>query len=155
MKRMWITLTTGLLVVWAVQATAGEAIACQVTALNGATPPGEQASPGFHGNGLLWTGLWPDGRVIFEPGGPGEIGADGSLTMKWWWWRGLEGALTISGRRLDRPAAPLLASIPEGYGSGGFQASALVFSEPGCWEVTASVGEASLSFVTLVVRVGE
>ena len=27
-------------------------------------------------------GLWPEGTVVFRPGGPGEIFPDGSLSMK-------------------------------------------------------------------------
>lgn len=49
---------------------------------NGSAPPGEQSSPDYHSNGQLWTVLWPDGQVIFKPGGPGSINADGSLSMK-------------------------------------------------------------------------
>jgi len=128
---------------------------CPVTVPNGSTPPGEQPSPDHHGNGQLWTGLWPDGKVIFEPGGPGTIYADGSLGMKWWWWRGVEGQLAIEGRRLDAAAPPMQADIPEGYGQSGFQAAGLIFPTEGCWEVTGTVGEAELTFITLVVKVGE
>ena len=128
---------------------------CPVTAPNGSTPPGEQPSPDQHGNGQIWTGLWPEGKVVFEPGGPGQILPDGSLAMKWWWWRGIEGQLTIEGRRLDAPAPPLQADIPEGYGEIGFQAAGLIFPSEGCWEVTGRVGEAELTFVTLVVQMTE
>lgn len=126
---------------------------CPVTVPNGSTPPGEQPSPGQHGTGQLWTGLWPEGKVIFEPGGPGSINADGSLGMKWWWWRGVAGQLTIEGRRLDASAPPLRADIPEGYGESGFQAAGLIFPTEGCWEVTGRVGEAELTFVTMVIKV--
>lgn len=125
---------------------------CAVTLPNGSTPPGEQPSPDYYGNGQLWTGLWPKGMVIFEPDGPGTIAADGSLGMKWWWWRGVEGQLTIEGRRLDAPAPPLQADIPEGYGNIGFQAAGLIFPTEGCWEVTGKVGAAELTFVMLVVK---
>jgi hypothetical protein len=125
---------------------------CPVTTPNGSTPPGEQPSPDLHGNGQIWTGLWPEGKVVFKQGGPGQIYPDGSLEMKWWWWRGIDGPLTIEGRRLDASASPLRAEIPEGYGATGFQASGLIFSGEGCWEVTGRVGEARLTFVTLVVK---
>jgi hypothetical protein len=128
---------------------------CPVTVPNGSTPPGEQPSPDQHGNGQIWTGLWPEGKVTFEPDGPGQILPDGSLAMKWWWWRGVEGQLTIKGRRLDAPAPPLQADIPEGYGETGFQAAGLIFPSEGCWEVTGKVGEAELTFVTLVVKAPE
>jgi hypothetical protein len=41
------------------------------------------------------------------------------------------------------------------YGDIGFQPSYLIFSTPGCWEVTGRVGEASLTFVTRVVKTGD
>ncbi|MCQ3972240.1 MAG: hypothetical protein DPW09_02195 [Anaerolineae bacterium] len=125
--------------------------ACPVTPPNGSTPPGEQPSPEYYGHDQLWTVLWPDGKVIFEAGGPGQVNPDGSAEMKWGWWRGVAGWLTIEGRRLDASAPPLRANIPEGYGETGFQASGLIFSTPGCWEVTGRVGQTELTFVTLVV----
>lgn len=125
---------------------------CPVTAPNGATPPGESYSRGHHGNGAIWTGLWPDGKVVFKPGGPGAIQPDGTLEMKWWWWRSVPGELRIEGKRLDGPPGGILrAEIPAGYGKTGFQVSGLIFPSAGCWEVTAHVGDQSLAFVTAVV----
>lgn len=124
---------------------------CPVTEPNGEGPPDENPSRYHHGNGQIWTGLYPDGTVVFEPDGPGSVEKDGSLSMKFWWWRGVDGQLEITGTRLDADAPPLRASIPDGYGIRGFQASGLIFPTPGCWEVTARVGEASLTFVTRVV----
>jgi len=125
---------------------------CPVTQPNGQAPPGETPRASHHGNGLLWTTLWPEGTVFFEPDGPGQRSdLDGSLSMKWPWWRGADtGPLTIEGRRLDADAPPLGASIPDGY-SFDFQATALIFPTPGCWEVTGAVGEATLSFVVRVL----
>ena len=122
---------------------------CSVTLPNGQGPPGERPSPYHHGGDGLWTGLWPDGVVEFVPDGPGALLEDGSLSMKFWW-RGVPGPLEITGRRLDSSSPPLRADIPEGYGDSGFQASGLIFSSPGCWEVTGRVGDAELTFVTLV-----
>jgi hypothetical protein len=125
-----------------------------VTPPNGSLPPGEQAaSADYLGNGKLWTVLWPEGRVVFEPGGPGEIRTDGSLAMKFPFWRGegVIGALRISGQRLDGEAPDMVGEISEGYGESGFQATALVFPTAGCWQVTASVGVDSLTFTTEVV----
>lgn len=136
---------------WALRA----AFTCPVTQPNGATPPGERPSSGYHGNGALWTALWPGG-VVHIPAQ--NVQGDGRLSMKWPWWRGAEGALTITGWRLDAPAAPLAASIPDGYGVTGFQATGLLFASPGCWEVTGHVGgpasdkmSRALTFITLVV----
>jgi len=80
---------------------------------------------------------------------------DGSLQMKFPWWRGVRGSLTIDGRRLDAPGSRLRARIPSGYRDSGFQATGLIFPTPGCWEVTGRVGEASLTFVVVVVKIGE
>ena len=144
---------------------------CPVTRPNGRTPPGERPSRGHHGNDALWTALWPAGQVVFAPGGPGSVEPDGSLAMKWpWWWdTGVRASLSVQGRRLDAPAPPLRATTPDGrrldlpppdvppfvYPTSGFQATGLIFPSAGCWEVTAQVGEVSLTFVTLVVKVGE
>ena len=111
-----------------------------------------------HWNGALFVGgLWPDGTIVFQPGGPGFILPDGSLSMKFGWLRGegLRGKLAIHGKRLDAPAPPLRADIPEGYGDTGFQATGLIFPTEGCWEVTGEVGDTRVTFVTRVVRVGE
>jgi hypothetical protein len=126
---------------------------CPVSQPNGAVPPGERPEDASNvlGNGAIWVGLWPDGTVVFAPDGPGGVEEDGSLSMKFWWWRGVEGRLAITGRRLDGDAPPLQASIPDGYGDTGFQATGLTFATPGCWEVTGRVGDASLTFVTRVV----
>jgi len=142
---------------------------CAVTVPNGSEPPGvlthhgPNDSPfknsnfygnGNYGNGKLRTTLYSDGTVVFGPGGPGSVLSDGSLSMKFPWWRGVRGKLTIEGRRLDASAPPLRAYIPEGYGDTGFQATALIFPTEGCWEVTGKVGDTSLKFVTRVLKVG-
>ena len=125
---------------------------CQVTLPNGSVPPSENPSPLFYGNTVLWTSLWSQGQVKFGPGNPGEIGADGSLSIKWSWWRGVQGNLAIEGKRLDGTAPPLKAVVPDGFGLTGYQASTLIFPTDGCWQVTGRVGAPSLTFVTLVVQ---
>jgi LysM repeat protein len=135
------------------QATPGTIdYACPVTEPNGDVPPGESAdASNYLGNGQLWTVLWPDGKVHMSPE---NRASDGSFSMKWGWWRGTTGPLTIEGHRLDAAADPLRADIPEGYGDTGFQVSGLIFPTTGCWEVTGRVGEASLTFVTDVLYNG-
>ena len=127
---------------------------CTPTVPNGDAPPGEPASAEYFGNGRIRTVLWPDGTIVFEPGGPGEIRPDGSLAMKFGFWRGkgVAGQLVVTGRSLDRPGLNMMAEIPEGYGAQGFQSTVLVFPGPGCWQVTARAGADSLTFVTRVVR---
>ena len=106
-------------------------------------------------NEFLGTALWPDGTVVFKPGGPGFVEEDGSLSMKFPWTRYINGQLTIDGRRLDGSSPPLGAYIPGGYGDTGFQSTALIFPTPGCWEVTGHVGTGRLTFVTRVAKIGD
>lgn len=125
---------------------------CPVTQPNHMIPPGQEHNPGarrapYHGNGRLWTVLWPRGVFVARPG---DVARDGSISIKWGWWRGVRGDLKVTGRRLDARAAPLRAQIPGGYGRTGFQPTGIIFATAGCWRVTASAGNARLSFVTLV-----
>jgi hypothetical protein len=118
---------------------------CPITRPNGSPPPGRTAGTEFHGNGAIWVGLYAANVVVDEPNPDASIGA------KLGWWRGAPGQLTITGRRLDGTAPPLTASVPDGYGESGFQATGVSFPVVGCWEVTGRVGQASLTFVTLVI----
>lgn len=110
-------------------------------------------SDGTFGNESLYTIL--GSKITFRPGGPGFVLADGSLSMKYHWWRLRNGHLTIEGKRLDGEAAPLRASIPSGYGDIGFQATGVIFPTPGCWEVTGRVGGDSITFIVLVEKIGD
>lgn len=128
---------------------------CVVTRPNGSSPTDASPSDRFFGNGKLWVELWRDGNIVFRPGGPGFIRHDGSLSMKFAWWRGVSGQLTICGHRLDSPAPPLRFSVPSGYGKLGFQPSMLTFPTEGCWEVTGRIDNtATLTFVTKVTKIG-
>jgi hypothetical protein len=144
-RRAW--LRTGLVLVLAAGcATPAAPAVCRVTVPNRSTPPSEHPSPNHHGNGRLWTGIPEGGRVFV--GTETRVGAE-----KFWWWRGpgVRGKLTVTGRRLDGPAPPLEAEIPDGYGESGFQATRLIFPSDGCWRVTGRVGEATLTFVVRAV----
>jgi hypothetical protein len=127
--------------------------ACPVTQPNGNHPPGHRG-PGDHGNDWLWTNLFmwsPDAPEVIVPD-DGRITPDGTIhNMKWAWYRFVHGALSVDGRRLDGPSAPLAAGIPEGYGDLGFQVTLLTFPSAGCWEITGRVDGHELTFVTLVV----
>ncbi len=135
--------------------------------------PGIDLAPGakypyvyyyYNDERTLFTDLWPEGKVIFRPGGPGSIEPDGSLAMKWPWHRyNIKGQVVVEGRRLDASAPPLRAwmgccrsntATPDCcYGDTGFISGALIFPTEGCWEVTARVGSHTLTFVTLAVKV--
>lgn len=129
---------------------------CEVTRPNGILARGQDSQQNVHGSDGLSVFMHSgDGVITFKPNGPGFVEADGSLVMKVPWHRGDRGQLSITGRRLDGSAAPLRARIPTGYGEIGFQSAALIFPTPGCWEVTGRVGGAQLTFVSLVVKIGD
>jgi hypothetical protein len=114
------------------------------------------------GNAALFVaGLWTNGTVVFRPGGPGTVFSDGSLGMKFGWFRGpgLRGKLIIRGRRLGKPAPPLRSHVAgllaaNTYDGYGFQASMLIFPTVGCWEITGEVSGTKLTFVTRVIKSG-
>ena len=99
---------------------------CPVTLPNGSQPYGKsvEEDPNFHGNDQLWTKLWPNGKIYMLPT---DQMPDGSFRQKWYFERGVHGALTIEGHRLDAKAAPLRADIPDGYGDNGLQVLSLIF----------------------------
>jgi hypothetical protein len=121
---------------------------CPVTIPNGA-PFSSAPAPGRHGTAELWVGISYGGRIV---AGPQMVESDGSIGVKFPWWRGVAGQLTITGRRLDGPAPPLRADIPRGYGDLDVQASRIIFPAEGCWEVTGRVASASLTFVVSVAK---
>ena len=92
--------------------------------------------------------MWPHNVVIATPD---FIDADGSVWMKWPCWRGVEGTLRITGRRLDGTAPRLKAYLPD-YGKSGFTPSGISFPTEGCWQVTGAEGDTKLTFVTLVLK---
>ena len=131
---------------------------CPTTTPNGfgVLREGDPSPHGTHANDArtLATSLWAGGTVTFKPGGPGCIEPDGTMGMKFPWWRGVRGDLVIEGRRLDGDAAPLRASIPRGYGPTGFQSTGLLFPTVGCWEVTGRSADERLVFVVFVEKLG-
>ncbi len=126
---------------------------CPVTLPSHVGPPGASPRDFFgwgdsYGNGKLWVGgLWPGGVINADAG---FINRDGSVGMKFGWWRAAPGKLRITGRRLDAPAPPARGIVPDGYGQTGFQASGVDFPTEGCWEVTGALPTTRLTFVTLV-----
>jgi len=131
---------------------------CPVTSPNGTAAGEDQVDPGSFGNPHVSVGpfgLWPDGTVVFKPGGAGFVTRDGSLGMKFGWRRGVSGQLKIDGRRLDAVAPPLRSEVPSGYGDRGFQATYVIFPTEGCWEVTGTVGDAHVTFITKIVKIAD
>jgi hypothetical protein len=112
---------------------------------------------GNQSNEALKALIPPDGRVVFEPGGPGFVDEDGALGIKWPWVRLVPGSLIVGGRRLDGEAPPARAYMNRGevHVPKGFKPTYLVFPTPGCWEITGRIGEHSLTFVVYVEKIGK
>lgn len=117
-------------------------------------PSSEMPAPnGWYGNDLVGTDLGTDGTVVFRPGGPGFVLRDGSLQMKFLWFKAPK-PMTIRGRRLDGKPVALRSFLAPGHDKDNYQPSDLVFATPGCWEVTARIDGTELTFVTKVVKIG-
>lgn len=139
------------------QTTAEQSVACPVTKPNEVVADGGEPNRGSFGNSKLSVGpfgLWPDGTVVLKAGGSGFVTPEGWLGMKFGFQRSVHERLTVEGRRLDGPAPALLAESAAPTAT-GFQATALIFATPGCWEVTARAGVAVLTFVTRVEKIGD
>jgi hypothetical protein len=106
---------------------------------------------GIHGNDALDVVLPPAGKFVFRPNGPGFIDdRDGALGMKLGFGLKIPGQLEITGRRLDGPAARARAYTSLRHADPGGQAVYMVFPTPGCWELVASIGQQSFTFVVAV-----
>lgn len=117
----------------------------------------------------VWLAPPEDSAIPDEPQPANYIAnADRSMLVGAWWWgnedyplrtgeRGNkvgwfrpEGAeLTITGRRIDRKAPPMVADVPCCYPT-RFHSSGLYFPTEGCWEVMAEAGGNELTFVVWV-----
>jgi hypothetical protein len=124
-----------------------DSFVCPVTVVNG-------GKGGSYANDSLAVVL-PD-KFVFAPGGPGFVDRDGALGMKVGWELRKRGTLFVTGGRLDGEAPPARAYIPRSYDDyvGGMSLF-LVFPTPGCWEITGRITDGSLTFVTLVEKIGE
>ncbi|HEY7731064.1 MAG TPA: hypothetical protein VH950_09200 [Gaiellaceae bacterium] len=116
--------------------TPTEAMDCRETPAAFGAPNAWMASLSTHWlhQRTLWMGYTrADAAFVARPQG-----------QKIAWYRGKGspwGRLRITGSRLDAEAAPLHAQTGVTYPfREGFQASALTFSTPGCWQVVARVG---------------
>ncbi len=102
------------------------------------SPETNPGTGGFwYGNDALWLTMSNSGRML--------------QSDKAYIWRLLPGPLSVSGRRLDAFAAPLIVNIPDGYGDIGGQSTGFNFPTTGCWEIAAQVSGQELRFVVNVV----
>ena len=140
--------------------------ACPVTVPTRTASAGNSLGPdGFnYGNARLRVQLyWPGGVLragtLPDGGSFAVVNRGGSIRAKVGWWLRDLSKLVIVGKRLDRPAPPLRAHIPSGYGpaydigaSLGFQPTGLTFPSVGCWRVVGKAGTARLAFVVKVTK---
>ncbi len=126
--------------------------ACPVTKPNGNSAPHHGPNPYAYGDGTLWTNLGTDGRFVFRGSGFG-LQADGSIYVKWAWWASIPGGqFLFDAKRLDGPGVVSSATFdPASDGSGvpGWIGGP-IFSDPGCWQITASLGGDSMTVVVFL-----
>ncbi len=151
-SRLATVLSVPILLLAGSQLRADDSFPCPVT------KPLESASPGpgnlrghWFGTDKLWTNLpgywtdsWPTDR--------------GYLQNKIVWFSsefpGLEEphpTLTITGRRLDGPSAPLIFNDANGaFGKSAFITSSVTLPTRGCWEITGHYKGQDLTFVVQI-----
>jgi hypothetical protein len=126
-----------------------ESNSCPVTPPNGVAPDGVQPAGSFYGNGTLAVRVPADGILRSrEP--------DGKLFEKMLWVGGsVRDTLRVAYRRLEVSAPAIRAVTVAGTLSGynGPSWASRMYFDPGCWEITGRVGNASLSLVLAVARV--
>ena len=144
-------------------AAAGSSTSATATACRGTLPNHVASGPAFsrsqfnygsanlraHLNwkaGTLRAGILPDGGAM------ATINEDGSIYTKQGWWRGREGLLVVTGRRLDGPAPPMHGSVRPGYAETGFIPVTLIFPTTGCWRITGSLGKSRLTYTVEVTK---
>jgi hypothetical protein len=131
---------------------------CKVTLPNGIVAGSESTDESSYGNKLLSVYLWPDGTIVFKPGGPGFVTPDGELGMKFPWNQGARGWNHVTGRRLDGAAGPARRETKTPDDGIGVHPGNLIFPTAGCWEVVGQIDDredSTLTFVTSVVKIGE
>jgi len=133
------------------------------------TPPEPYGAPlegeFWLGSPALWTSLPADGAWCDLPLhdlASGQTGSQAGYTQKLAWWREgydwqaePEPDLTVTGRRLDGEAPPLMASKATNAYAADIGSAMLVGVDvptAGCWEITGRYGEQELSFVIQVIN---
>jgi hypothetical protein len=123
---------------------------CPVTLPNHPVPNSAVSRRFGYRRGQIAVELWPFGVTLVQRS---DVEPDGSLGVKVGWYRYGRGRVRIAATRIDKPGRVTRTSVPSGYGSTGFQSSAIYFPSPGCWKVTATVGRSQLTYVTVVLEV--
>lgn len=117
-------------------------------------PSGPDAAEFWFGSASLWTLLPTDGVWRQLP-----LDASGYTQKTFWWREGYDWQaeplpkLTVTGKRLDAPAAALSASAATNGNEARLQSFMLVgvqFPTSGCWQVTGHYGGSDLSYVVWI-----
>ena len=153
MHRLSVTLALSLFLVSASIALAHDGsaavrVSCVPTQPNGYTPPGAHASPNNHGADGLWLNLWTAtaGAAAWE-----YDARDHLVSIKYGWVTPQNVKPIITGRRTDAPAPLLVADVGAlAWDDGDFFPSLLYFATRGCWQITATAGGVSITFVVEV-----
>jgi len=95
----------------------------------------------------LGSGPWHinDDRTIWAWDQPYIAGA----AVNTMWMKPANADLVITGRRLDGDSAPLKIQLAKDA-TAGYIATAMTFPKAGCWEVTATAGSSTLTYITRV-----
>jgi len=95
----------------------------------------------------LGSGPWHinDDRTIWAWDQPYIAGA----AVNTMWMKPANVDLVITGRRLDGESAPLKIQLAKDS-TAGYIATAMTFPKAGCWEVTATAGSSTLTYITRV-----
>jgi beta-lactamase regulating signal transducer with metallopeptidase domain len=95
----------------------------------------------------LGSGPWHinDDRTIWAWDQPYIAGA----AVNTMWMKPANVDLVITGRRLDGESAPLKIQLAKDA-TAGYIATAMTFPKAGCWEVTATAGSSTLTYITRV-----
>ena len=120
--------------------------------------------PKYLGDGMayndddLWIAVPADGLLKFDPVLHGYV--DDPEFEDWLGFKlhvhrrsNAKGSVTITGQRLDAPShlSPTnILGVEDSYRDSGFLPVSLMIPEAGCWELTASAGDSSATWVVEV-----
>jgi hypothetical protein len=128
----------------------GDANNCPVTRLTTGHPAGAPTVSDNHwypnDDRTIWVTFGVSGlrSELGEPVDPVTRKASGDKAL---WYKPSHSLMTVTGRRIDGRAAPLVYKLS---GSGPIERSEIDFPTAGCWEIEAKASTADLRLVVLV-----
>ena len=143
-------LTTGI-------SNTGPIAGCEVTRPNASTPPGQEPSSTWQGNGHLWMNLPVDGVLVVSPE---EVTYDRQIVIDDWPWvvagedhlEAVDATLVrlANGERAASDGR-FFAVLPDAAVNGVMPVR-MMFSSEGCWEITGTSGGETLTVRVLILR---